>query len=32
MYGIRFNANCSLSVNPMLWHRTGLTLSYPFFR
>ena len=30
MFGIRFHAYNTKSVNPMLWHSDGLTLSYTF--
>lgn len=30
MFSIRFNAYRNQSVTPMLWHSTGLTLSYSF--
>jgi len=30
MFGIAFIANRNSSVNPMLWHSNGLTLSYTF--
>ncbi len=30
MFSIRFNVYRNQSVTPMLWHSTGLTLSYSF--